>query len=89
MFVVFHSKEDTAMAPVEDSKKPKRCPNFFNWELFAMISMVSDNKILLLGKLENVNTARRKAMGYWQLPHCANSCPLINNLLKAINKSKW
>ena len=27
-----------------------------------MISMVSDNKILLLGKLDNVNTARRKAM---------------------------
>ena len=54
------------MAPVEDTKKPKRRPNFSNWELVAMISMVSDNKILLLGKLDNVNTARRKAMGYWQ-----------------------
>ena len=27
-----------------------------------MISMVSDNKILLLGKLDNVNTARMKVM---------------------------
>ena len=53
------------MAPVEDTKKPKRPENFSNWELVAMISMVSDNKILLLGKLDNVNTARRKAMGYW------------------------
>ena len=51
------------MAPVEDTKKPKRCPN---WELVVMFSMVSDNKIILLGKLDNVNTARRKAMGYWQ-----------------------
>ena len=50
------------MAPVEDTTKPKSCPNFSNWELVAMISMVSDNKILLLGKLDNVNTARRKAM---------------------------
>ena len=54
------------MAPVEDTRKLKRSPNFSNWELVAMISMVSDNKILLLGKLDNVNTARRKAMGYWQ-----------------------
>ena len=54
------------MAPVEDTKKPKRCPNFSNWKLVAMINMVSDNKILFLGKLDNVNTARRKAMGYWQ-----------------------
>ena len=53
------------MAPVEDTKKPKRSPNFTNWELVAMISMLSDNKILL-GKLDYVNTARRKAMGYWQ-----------------------
>ena len=48
------------MAPVEDTKKPKGSPNVSNWELVAMISMVSDNKKLLLGK------ARRKAMGYWQ-----------------------
>ena len=48
---------------------PKRRPNFTNWELVAMISMVSDNKILLLGKLDNVKKARRKAMGYWQWPH--------------------
>ena len=61
--VVFNSQEDTAMAPVEDTKKPKRLPNFSNLELIAM---VSDNKILLLGKLDNINTARRKAMGYWQ-----------------------
>ena len=54
------------MASVEDINKPKRCPNFLNLELFAMISMASDNKILFLGKLDNVNTARRKAMGYWQ-----------------------
>ena len=54
------------MAPVEDTKKPKQSPNFSNCELVAMISMVSDNKTLLLGKLDNVNTARRKAMGYRQ-----------------------
>ena len=54
------------MTPVEDTTKPKHCPNFSNLELVAMISMLSDNKILLLGKLDNVNTARRKAMGYWQ-----------------------
>ena len=54
------------MAPVEDTKKPKRRPNFSNLELVAMISMVSHNKILLLGKLDTVNTARKKAMGYWQ-----------------------
>ena len=54
------------MAPVEDTKKPKRHPNFSNLELVAKINTVSDNKILLLGKLDNVNTARRKAMGYWQ-----------------------
>ena len=52
-----------------------------------MISMVSDNRILLLGKLNNVNIARRKAMGNDHI--CANSWPLINNLLKAINKGKW
>ena len=50
------------MAPVEDTKMPKPRPNFSNRELIAMINMVSDNKILLLGKLDNVNTARRKAM---------------------------
>ena len=54
------------MAPVEDTKKLKHRPNFPNLELVAMISMVSDNKILLVGKLDNANTARRKAMGYWQ-----------------------
>ena len=54
------------MAPVEDTKKPKTCTNFSNWELVVMMSMLSDNKILLLGKLDNVNTARRKAIGYWQ-----------------------
>ena len=57
------------MAPVEDTQKPKRRPHFSNRELVALISMVSDNKILLLGKLDNVNTARRKEMGYWQGPH--------------------
>ena len=46
------------MAPVEDTTKSKRRPNFSNLELVAM---VSDNKILLLGKLDNINTARRKA----------------------------
>ena len=54
------------MAPEEDTKTLKHCPNLSNLELVALISMVSDNKILLLGKLDNVNTARRKAMGYWQ-----------------------
>ena len=54
------------MVPVEDTKKPKRSPNFSNWELVAMISMVFENKILLHGKLDNVNTARRKPMGNWQ-----------------------
>ena len=48
LFVVFHSQEDTAMAPVEDTTKLKRLPNFSDGELVAMISMVSDNKILLL-----------------------------------------
>ena len=62
------------MAPVEDTTKPKRCPNFSDGELFAMVSMVSDNKILLLGKLDNVNTARRKAMG-WNLVYYA-----VNNV---------
>ena len=52
------------MAPVEGTKKPKRLPNFSNWELVAMLSMVSVNKILLLGKLDNLSTARREAMGY-------------------------
>ena len=37
------------MAPVGDTTKPKRRPNFSDGELVAMISMVSDNKILLLG----------------------------------------
>ena len=37
------------MAPVEDTTKLKRRPNFLDGELVAMISMVSDNKILLLG----------------------------------------
>ena len=37
------------MAPVEDTPKPKRRPNFSDGELVAMIIMVSDNKILLLG----------------------------------------
>ena len=45
LFVVFHSKEDTAIAPVEDTAKPKRLSNFSDGELVAMISMVSDNKI--------------------------------------------
>ena len=54
------------MAHVEDTTQPKRPPNFSDGELVAMIRMVSDNKILLLGKLDNVNTTRMKAMGYWQ-----------------------
>ena len=37
------------MAPVEDTTKPKRRPNCSDGELVAMICMVSDNKILLLG----------------------------------------
>ena len=37
------------MAPVEDTTKVKRRPNLSDGELVAMISMVSDNKILLLG----------------------------------------
>ena len=37
------------MAPVEDTTKLKLRPNFSDWELVAMISMVSDNKTLLLG----------------------------------------
>ena len=37
------------MAPVEDTIKLKRFLNFSDGELVAMISMVSDNKILLLG----------------------------------------
>ena len=36
------------MAPVEDTTKPKRRPNFSDEELIDMISMVSDNKTLLL-----------------------------------------
>ena len=37
------------MTPVEDTTKPKRHPNFLDGELVPMISMVSDNKIPLLG----------------------------------------
>ena len=37
------------MAPVEDTTKQRRCQNFSDGELVAMISMVSDNKILWLG----------------------------------------
>ena len=37
------------MAPVEDTTKPKSRQNFSDGELVAKISMVSDNKILLLG----------------------------------------
>ena len=37
------------MAPVEDTTKPKSCPNFSDVQLVAMISMVFDNKKLLLG----------------------------------------
>ena len=37
------------MAPVEDTTKLKLLPNFSDGELVAMISIVSDNKILLLG----------------------------------------
>ena len=48
LFVAFHSLQDTAMAPVEDTTKPKRDANFSDGELVAMISMVYDNKILLL-----------------------------------------
>ena len=36
------------MVPVEDTAKLKLRPNFSDGELVAMISMVSDNKILLL-----------------------------------------
>ena len=36
------------MAPAEDTTKPKRRPNCSDGELVAMISMVSDNKTLLL-----------------------------------------
>ena len=41
LFVVFNSKEDTAMAPVEDTTKLKHLPNFSDRELVVMISMVS------------------------------------------------
>ena len=37
------------MAPVDDTRKPKRSSNFSDGELVSMISMVSDNKILLFG----------------------------------------
>ena len=57
------------MAPVEDTTKPKRSPNFSDGELVAMISMVSDNKILLLG----IN----------KIPICDTySLPLVDNLLR-------
>ena len=57
------------MAPLEDTTKPKRCPNFSYGELVAMISMECDNKILLLG----IN----------KIPICATySRPLVDNLLR-------
>ena len=37
------------MSPVEDTTKLKRRQNFSDGELVAIISMVSDNKILFLG----------------------------------------
>ena len=37
------------MAPVEDTTNLKHRPNFSDGELVAMITMVSDNKIRLLG----------------------------------------
>ena len=37
------------MAPVEDTTKLKRRPNFSDGELVTKISMVSDNKMLWLG----------------------------------------
>ena len=37
------------MALVEDTTKPKRRTNFSDEELVAMISLVSENKILFLG----------------------------------------
>ena len=40
------------MPPVEDTTKLKRRPNFSDGELVVMISMVSDNKIVLLAPLE-------------------------------------
>ena len=49
LFVLFPSQEDTAVALVEYTTKPKRRPNFSDKELVAMISLVSENKILFLG----------------------------------------
>ena len=60
------------MAHVEDTKKPKLRPNFSNWELVSMISMVSDNKILLLDKLDSTQQEGRQwATGNDHI--CANS----------------
>ena len=57
------------MAPVEDTTKPKHRPNFSDGEFVAKISMVSDNKILLLG----IN----------KIPICATySWSLVDNLLR-------
>ena len=56
------------MAPVEDTTKPKLRPHFSDGELVAMISLVSDNKILLLGTNK--------------IPICTTySWPLVESLL--------
>ena len=57
------------MAPVEDTAKQKRHSNFSDRELVALISMVSDNKILLVG----IN----------KIPICATyNSPLVDNILR-------
>ena len=58
------------MALVEDTTKTKSSPNFSDGELAAIISMVTDNKILLLG----IN----------KIPICATyRSPLVNHLLSS------
>lgn len=56
----------------EKTSRKRRRPNFCDEEIFAMLSVVRDNKILLLGKLDNINTAKRKSRGWEHVTAAVN-----------------
>ena len=52
---------------------PKRRPNFSDEEIFAILFGVSDRKRLLLGKLDNTNTAKLKMRGWDEVATAVNT----------------
>ena len=67
-FKIIYTMEES-----QGTSAPKRRPNFSNEEIFAILLGVSDRKILLVGKLYNMNTAKLKMRGWEEVSIAVNT----------------